>query len=110
LPRGADAVAASLAAPDAARALLVSLGGRSTGARVDAMREALVLSADHELNVSTFAGRVAASSGAGLAAAIVAALAALSGPLHGAATARVEAFVAEVDRPERAAQAVAERL
>jgi citrate synthase len=70
----------------------------------------MVLSADHELNVSTFAARVAASSGAGLAASIVAALAALSGPLHGAATARVEAFVAEIERPERAAQAVDARL
>jgi citrate synthase len=93
-----------------ARALLVALGGRTTTSSVEAMTEALVLSADHELNVSTFAARVAASSGANLAASILAALAALSGPLHGAATARVEALVAEIDRPERAAEAVAARL
>jgi citrate synthase len=93
-----------------ARALLVALGARTTSSSVEAMTEALVLSADHELNVSTFAARVASSSGASLAASIVAALAALSGPLHGAATARVDALVAEIDRPERAAEVVAARL
>jgi citrate synthase len=110
LPRGADAVAASLGADGTARSLLVALGGRTTAASVAALTEALVLSADHELNVSTFAARVAASSEATLAASIVAALAALSGPLHGAATARVEAFVAKIDRPERAAEVVAALL
>jgi citrate synthase len=110
LPRGADAVTAALAADGTARSLLVALGARTTSTSIEAMTEALVLSADHELNVSTFAARVAASSGANLASAIVAALAALSGPLHGAATARVEAFVAEIERPERAAEAVAGRL
>ena len=51
----------------------------------DCLRRALVLLADHELNVSTFAARVTASSGASLAAAVLAGLAALSGPLHGSA-------------------------
>lgn len=110
LVRGSDAVNAALAAEDTARSLLIALGGRTTASSIEAMTDALVLSADHELNVSTFAARVAASSGASLASSIVAALAALSGPLHGAATARVEAFVTEIDRPERAAQAVAGRL
>src|SRR5690606_20998489 len=49
-------------------------------------------------------------AGASLTASIVAALAALSGPLHGAATARVEALVDEVGRPERAAAVVGARL
>ena len=110
LPRGAEAVTASLEAGGTARALLVALGGRTTKASVAAIDEALVLSADHELNASTFSARVAASAQASLAASITAALCALSGPLHGAATARVEAFVAEVDRPERAAEIVAGRL
>ncbi|MDF2695215.1 MAG: hypothetical protein K0S65_3598, partial [Labilithrix sp.] len=121
LPRGTEAISAALAAagggagrgsgPPAvtSRALLAALGGRTTSSSVEALNEALVLSADHELNVSTFAARVAASSGANLAASVVAALAALSGPLHGAATARVEALVAEIERPERAAAAVAAR-
>lgn len=107
---GADAVTGSLEAATTARALLVALGGRTTASSVAAMTEGLVLTADHELNPSTFAARVAASAGASLPASTMAALAALSGPLHGGATARVEAFVSEVSRPERAAAAVGERL
>jgi len=55
----------------------------------DLVRRALVLCADHELNVSAYAVRVVASSRASLAAALLAGLAALSGPLHGGMTERV---------------------
>jgi citrate synthase len=110
LVSSADAITASLEAETTARALLVALGGRTTASSVAAMTEALVLTADHELNPSTFAARIAASAGASLPACTMAALAALSGPLHGGATARVEAFVAEVARAERGAAAVGERL
>jgi citrate synthase len=51
-----------------------------------------VLLADHELNPSTFAARVAASTGASLAASVLAGLTVLSGPRHGGMAARVEAF------------------
>jgi len=54
----------------------------------DLVRRALVLIADHELNASTFAVRVAASTGASLAASALAGFCALSGPLHGQASAR----------------------
>lgn len=50
------------------------------------IRRALVLLAEHELNASTFAARVTASTGAPLSAAVLAGLAALSGPLHGTAS------------------------
>jgi len=49
-----------------------------------------VLCADHELNASSFTARCVASTGASLKAAIIAALAALSGVKHGAMTTRVE--------------------
>lgn len=62
------------------------------------IRRALVLLADHELNASTFAVRVAASTGASLAASVLAGLAALSGPLHGGMTLRVAGFLAETGR------------
>lgn len=51
----------------------------------DALRRALVLLADHELNASTFAVRVTVSTGASLASGVLAGLATLSGPLHGRA-------------------------
>lgn len=80
------------------------------GQRVDLIRRALVLVADHELNASTFAARVAASTGAPLAAAALAGLAALSGPLHGGMTVQVAAFVAEARRANDPRAAALQRL
>jgi citrate synthase len=57
------------------------------------VRAALVLCADHELNVSAFAARVVASTGAHLHATVCSGLAALSGPRHGGATARAYAVL-----------------
>ncbi len=66
--------------------------------RADLIRRALVLMADHELNASTFAARVAASTGASLAASVLAGLAALSGPRHGGAGVAVAALIEEAGR------------
>ena len=52
------------------------------------IRRMLVLMADHELNPSTFAVRIAASTGAPLAACALAGLSTLAGPLHGEAASR----------------------
>jgi len=52
------------------------------------VRRALILMSDHELNPSTFAVRIAASTGAPLAACALAGLSTLAGPLHGEAAAR----------------------
>jgi citrate synthase len=64
----------------------------------DITRRALVLLADHELNASTFATRVAVSTGAPLAAGVLSGLATLSGPLHGRASLGVLELVAGVKR------------
>ena len=64
----------------------------------DLIRRALVLLADHELNASTFAARVAASTGASLAASALAGLSALSGPRHGGAHLAVATLAAEAER------------
>jgi len=60
----------------------------------DFIRRALVLLAEHELNASTFALRVAASTGISLYDAVVAGLAALKGPRHGGAGPLAARFVA----------------
>ena len=78
-------------------------------AGADLIRCALVLLADHELNASTFAARVTASTGASLAACALAGLAALSGPLHGGMSHRVQVLVDETRRL-RPDAAVAARL
>jgi citrate synthase len=98
----------ALAAGSVARAAALALGARGPAA-VGAIEQALVLLADHELNSSTFAARIAASVGADLYACVGAGLAVASGPRHGAASERVEALVAETGRPERARAVVAER-
>jgi citrate synthase len=107
LEAAADAVAGALGEGPIHHRLAQAWGLDAPGA--DLVRRALVLLADHELNASTFAVRVAASTGASLAAASLAGLAALSGPLHGGMAARVEMFVDEAQR-RGAARAVAERL
>lgn len=107
--RDADARKA-LAAESVARAIAIAFGACVTKVSVDAIDRALVLCADHELNVSTFAARVAASSGADLYACTSAALAALSGPAHGGVCDRIEAQLAGLKNPEDAARAVHEWL
>ncbi|MEZ2294243.1 citrate synthase [Variovorax sp. RCC_210] len=59
----------------------------------DDLRRALVLLADHELNASTFAARVTASTGASVAACLLTGLSTLTGPLHGGAAAAVQALM-----------------
>ena len=104
---GLDTEMGAARTPPIHQRLANAWGCDATGA--DLIRRVLVLLADHELNPSTFAARVAASTGAAPAAAALAGLSALSGPLHGAMAARVKAFVDEADRVGAEA-AVAERL
>ncbi len=106
---GAERVSQALEENTVAASLARAWGVRARRAP-ELLDRALVLCADHELNISTFAARVTASSGADLYACVSAALAALSGPLHGGACDRIEALMQEVGRPERAATAVRERL
>lgn len=92
-------VAAVAAARSTAEAFWIALDADAPDwAALEAIDGALVLCADHELNASTFAARVAASTGAGLYAVVSAALAALSGPRHGGASDRVEAMLRELER------------
>lgn len=76
---------------------------------VRAVNAALVLSADHELNVSAFASRIAASAGADLYGCVIAALATLAGTRHGGACDRIEAWIDELATPEAARASVRER-
>ncbi len=57
-----------------------------------------ISAAEHGMNASTFTARVVASTGADVAAALSAAVGALSGPLHGGAPSRVLKMLDEVER------------
>lgn len=74
-----------------------------------ALHRSLLLVADHELNASTFAARVAASTGADLGAAVLAGVATYSGPLHGGA-AQFTGELLTAASSETAAAEVARRL
>jgi citrate synthase len=69
-----------------------------------------ISAAEHGMNASTFTARVVASTGADSAAALSAAVGALSGPLHGGAPSRVLRMLDEVERSGDAGRWVAEAL
>jgi citrate synthase len=70
----------------------------------------LILHAEHELNASTFAARIAASTMADMYACIVAATGTLMGPLHGGASQEVMNMLREVATPRRADEYVRKKL
>jgi citrate synthase len=83
---------------------------RATRARVDALDDALVLLADHELAASTLAARVAASTWADPYLVVLAGMSAAGGPLHGGASRAVRALLAELRGGVAAESAIADRL
>jgi citrate synthase len=80
----------------AANFLYMLTGERPGALETKAFDVALVLHADHELNASTFAARVAAATLTDIYSAIVAAIGTLKGPLHGGANADVMRLLLEV--------------
>lgn len=86
LPEFADALAGAQGKGPVHERLARAWKTDARGAQL--IRRMLVLMADHELNPSTFAVRIAASTGAPLAACALAGLSTLAGPLHGEAAAR----------------------
>lgn len=77
---------------------------------VDLLNLALILCADHELNVSSFTARCVASAGATPYGVVIAGLAALQGVKHGGTTGQIEAFLREVGDPARVRMAMAARI
>jgi citrate synthase len=99
----------------AANFLYMLTGERPAGLATRAFDVALVLHADHELNASTFAARVAAATLTDLYSAIVGGIGALKGPLHGGANADVMRMLLDIgtaegpDKAERVVRAKLER-
>ena len=97
----------------AANFLYMLTGERPSAVATRAFDVALILHADHELNASTFAARVAAATLTDMHSAIVAAIATLKGPLHGGANADVMRLLLEIgatSAPERAEEVVRGKL
>jgi citrate synthase len=97
----------------AANFLYMLTGTRPNALSTRAFDIALVLHADHELNASTFAARVAAATLTDIHSAMVGAIGALKGPLHGGANADVMRLLIEIGPdapPERIDEAIRSRL
>jgi citrate synthase len=90
--------------------LRMSHGRDPTVEHIAALDRYLVTVSDHGLNASTFAARVVASTRAGLTSAVIAALSALKGPLHGGAPGPVLDSLDSIGRPDRAREWLEEKL
>ena len=102
LTRGAAPIAPRADLGHAANYLYMLDGALPSAERVRALETYLISTIDHGFNASTFTGRVVASAGADLGSAVIAALGALSGPLHGGAPSRVLDMLDEIGTPDRA--------
>ena len=96
LQKGGGPLAPDPAMGHAANFLYLLTGERPNSTAIRALDVALILHADHELNASTFAGRVAAATLTDMYSAIVAAIGTLKGPLHGGANAEVMKLLLEL--------------
>ena len=96
-------VTRALTAPSVAAVAARALGLDDEAA--PAIETTLIVLADHELNASSFAARVAASTDADPYACFAAALATLSGRRHGSAAEAIARFADELGSPERAIRA-----
>jgi len=76
---------------------LIRWRGEADPRHVKAIDAYWISAAEHGMNASTFTARVVASTGADCAAALSAAVGALSGPLHGGAPSRVLKMLDEVE-------------
>ncbi|MFE1861085.1 citrate synthase/methylcitrate synthase [Streptomyces anandii] len=110
LGRGLEAVPPREDLSYAANYLYMLTGCEPEPARARAVEQYLISTIDHGFNASTFTGRVVASTGADVAACLVAAVGALSGPLHGGAPSRALDTLDAIGTPDRIDPWIRERV
>jgi citrate synthase len=108
--RGLGAVAPDPALGHAENFLAMLRGEEPTADEARAFEIAMILHAEHEMNASTFTARVVAGTNADMHSAVVGAICALKGPLHGGANQAAMAMFEEFGSPERVAEGVRSRL
>ncbi|WP_329545128.1 citrate synthase/methylcitrate synthase [Streptomyces sp. NBC_01356] len=94
----------------AANYLYMLTGSEPDDARTRAIEQYLISTIDHGFNASTFTARVIASTGADVAACLVGAVGALSGPLHGGAPSRALDTLDAIGTPDRIDPWIRERV
>ncbi|MFJ2818021.1 citrate synthase/methylcitrate synthase [Streptomyces sp. NPDC087294] len=94
----------------AANYLYMLTGSEPDPRQTRAIEQYLISTIDHGFNASTFTARVVASTGADVAACLVAAVGALSGPLHGGAPSRALDTLDAIGTPDRIDPWIRERV
>ncbi|MCX0246523.1 citrate synthase/methylcitrate synthase [Streptomyces drozdowiczii] len=110
LGQGLEPVEPRADLPHAANYLYMLTGSVPEADRARAVEQYLISTVDHGFNASTFTGRVVASTGADVAACLVAAVGALSGPLHGGAPSRALDTLDAIGTPDRIDGWIRERV
>ena len=85
-------------------------GSKPDPLEAEVMEKDFILSAEHELNASTFSSRVTASTMSDLYSAVVSGLCTLKGPLHGGARSEVMTMIETIGSPENAEKFVLEKI
>ena len=106
---GKEPIAPDQTVGHAANLLWMLTGKKPSADAAQLIDRDLILHAEHGSNASSFAARVVIGTEANLHAAIVAAIAALSGPAHGGAAEDVMKMAEEIGDPSRAAAYVKEK-
>jgi citrate synthase len=107
---GQDAVAPRDDLDYSANFLWMTFGTEPDPVVVDAFNRSMILYAEHSFNASTFAARVITSTLSDLHSAVVGAIAALKGPLHGGANEAVMETLAEIGSADKVAAWLDEAL
>ncbi|CCK26995.1 citrate (Si)-synthase [Streptomyces davaonensis JCM 4913] len=94
----------------AANYLYMLTGSEPDPVRARAVEQYLISTIDHGFNASTFTARVITSTGADVAACLVGAVGALSGPLHGGAPSRALDTLDAIGTPDRIDPWIRERV
>jgi citrate synthase len=102
LQQGLDPVEPDEGLDMAAGYLAMVTGATPDPEHARAIEQYMIVALDHGFSASTFTARVVTSTGADIGAAVVAALAALSGPLHGGAPSRALDMLDAIGTPEQA--------
>ncbi|MEU5536262.1 citrate synthase/methylcitrate synthase [Streptomyces sp. NPDC020362] len=110
LGQGLDPVAPREGLSYAANYLYMLTGEEPEPRRARAVEQYLISTIDHGFNASTFTARVIASTGADVAACLVGAVGALSGPLHGGAPSRALDTLDAIGTPDRIDSWIRERV
>ncbi|MCQ1534688.1 citrate/2-methylcitrate synthase [Methanosarcina sp. KYL-1] len=106
MANGKEPITPDPALSHGANFLYMIRGSKPDALEAEILEKDFILSAEHELNASTFSSRITASTLSDLYSAIVSGLCTLKGPLHGGARTEVMTMLEEVACPENAEEFV----